>query len=81
MGNINKPFPVELLENTIWRAIIKIAIGVDVETAALEVVDIWNSAEMKESLAKDDRASKWFKNLRGKLIIYSIYVYPLIQSE
>lgn len=81
MGNINKPFPVELLENTIWRAIIKIAIGVDVETAALEVVDIWNSAEMQESLAKDDRASKWFKNLRGKLIIYSIYVYPLIQSE
>lgn len=77
MGNVNKPFPVELLENTIWRAIIKIAIGVDVETAALEVVDIWDSAEMQESLAKDDRASKWFKNLRGKLIIYSIYVYPL----
>ena len=76
MGNVNKPLAIELIERSIWRAIIKIAIGLDAETAVLEVVDTWDSPEMNLALTRDDHARMWFKNLRGKVIIFlSLYVH------
>ncbi|EIM85436.1 uncharacterized protein STEHIDRAFT_158072 [Stereum hirsutum FP-91666 SS1] len=64
MGNINKPFPIELIERSIWRAVIEIAVGVDVQTAVLKIVNDWESPEMRTALANDDRAPMWFRNLR-----------------
>lgn len=87
MGNINKPFPIELIERSIWRAVIEIAVGVDVQTAVLKIVNDWESPEMRTALANDDRAPMWFRNLRGtstvKLYLCLILIYykdPNVQS-
>lgn len=65
LGNSSKPPIIAFLEDAVWRAIIKVSIGVTPEAAIDEFKHIYMSHETQGSLGQDRAARDWFKEYRS----------------
>lgn len=62
LGNTGRPDAIKVMEQEVWRAVIKVSVGVRPEDALFDLHVCWQSRQN----VVDNADAKWFRTLTGK---------------